>query len=51
MWHDMIRDNSASWDATGGIIKTKLTNKRILCYEIVVTSPVRPIPVAFICDL
>ena len=43
----MIGNNAASWDATGGIFKTNLTNKRILYYEIIVTSPSGSIPVAF----
>ena len=49
LWHDVIKDSAASWDATGGIIKTKLTQKRILYYEIVVSSSASSVstPVAF----
>ena len=49
LWHSMIKDSAASWDATGGIIKSKLTQKRILYYEIVVSCSVTRVstPVAF----
>lgn len=47
LWHNAVKHNAASWDATGGIIKTDLTQKRILYYEIIVSSFASSTPVAF----
>ena len=47
LWHNVIKDDAVSWDATGGIIKTKLTTTKILYYEIVVSSKSVSTPVAF----
>ena len=38
LWHKMTIHSAASWDATGGFIKCKSTKKRILYYEIIVSS-------------
>ena len=43
----MTKNSAASWDATGGIIKCKKTQKRILYYEIIVSSSTASTPVAF----
>ena len=48
LWHNMTKDNAASWDATGGLIKSKISpKKRILYYEIIVSSSSGSAPVAF----
>ena len=49
LWHSMTKDSAASWDATGGIIKCKFTKKKILYYEIIVSSSDSTVstPVAF----
>ncbi|KAL2081754.1 hypothetical protein ACEWY4_023607 [Coilia grayii] len=42
LWHDMVKTTCAYWDATGGFVDSKLTQKRILFYEIVLSTPSAP---------
>ncbi|KAL2096818.1 hypothetical protein ACEWY4_006025 [Coilia grayii] len=42
LWHDMVKTTCAFLDATGGFVDSKLTQKRILFYEIVLSTTSAP---------